>query len=77
MSVLLLLASVKLLKECRGYLPAKRRRFVGLLVVLALFISGFAVMLISHGQKFELAMLLIMAASLINIFVMRMKTIIS
>ncbi len=74
LSVLWLLLLAKLLKEGRSSLPERRQKGIGLLVVLALFISSFAVMLITHWQNFTIAMLLIMAASLVNIFVTRMKT---
>lgn len=74
LSVLWLLLSAKLLKEGRSSSPERRRKGIGLLVVLTLFIGSFAIMLITRWQSFRIAMLLTMAASLINIFIMRMKT---
>ncbi len=74
LSVLWLLLLVKLLRESRNFPIQMRRKGILLLVVLALFTSGLAVSLITHGHSFKIAAFLLIAAGFINIFVTRMET---
>lgn len=64
--VLVLLGTLKLVKDHQEYSRESLLRNIGAVVAVTLFSIGFAVMTVTHGRSSKVAMSLVMAMALVN-----------
>lgn len=68
LTVLWLLAALKLAKNYQNHSRGTLLRIIGAVVAVGLFIVSFAVMVVTHARGHKVAMLLIMVMALVNFF---------
>ena len=66
LTVLWLLAAVKIARNYRVHSRGTLLKIVGAELAVALFIASFAVMVVTHAHGFKIAMMLVMAMALVN-----------
>ena len=71
LTVMWFLAGLKLAKDYRKHSRETLRRSIGAEVVVALFIVSSAVMVVTHARGYRVAMMLVMAMALVNLFRLR------
>ncbi len=72
LSVLWLVRVLKLAREHRKHSRGSLLRITGAAVSVALFLAGYAVMVVTHARGFRVAMMFVMVMALVN--ALRMMT---
>ncbi len=63
-----LVGGIKLIKDYRRHSRQSIQRIVTAELMIALFIAGLTVLIVTHGHNFKVPILLVMALSMVELF---------